>query len=134
MTQNQSTNNAQVVTELNNHFVGVLQQFRSGESIHELSEALMALVGAVRQTQKGGTLTYQIKIKPHGEAVAMTDEIKIKAPEIRETKIFFTTDDNQLVRDNPDQKEMEFREVKKPEVPVKDLSQPQPQVAQAQPA
>jgi predicted metalloprotease len=115
---------------INNHFVCTLQKFREGESINELSEALQVLVQAVRQTQKGGTLTYVVKIKPHGDAVTLTDEIKIKAPENRETKIFFATDDNLLVRDNPDQREIAFREVEKETVPMKDITkQPAANVA-----
>lgn len=111
--------------EPSNFFVHLLTEFRDGESISELSEALQCLVAAVRDTEKKGTLTYIIKVAPQGEAVVVTDEIKLKAPEMtRDASIFFATEENTLQRDNPNQRHLEFREVQRPAQEVREVPKP----------
>lgn len=110
---------------INNMFVNTLQEFREGESIAELSEALQALVCAVQDTGKKGELTYKIKITPHGDAVVLVDEIKVKAPEMdRESAIFFAGGDGVLQRDNPAQRKLDFKEVPVPERELKEVQRP----------
>ena len=102
---------------INNMFLNTLQEFRNGESIAELSENLQSLVAAVRETGKKGTLTYTVKISPQGDAVVLTDDIKLKAPELpRDASIFFATEEGVLQRDNPNQRKLDLREVERPKV------------------
>lgn len=106
----------------NNMYINTLQQFREGESISELSENLQALVSAVRDTGKKGTLTYTIKVSPQGDAVLISDEIKLKAPELpRDASIFFATEDGILQRDNPNQRTLDLKEVKRPQQEVREV-------------
>lgn len=115
---------------LNNFFVKLLQEFREGESIAELSENLQALVSAVRETQKKGKLIYTIEVSPQGDAVVVGDKIQLKAPEMpRDASIFFATEENTLQRDNPNQRQFDLREVKRPEAEVRELKQAQVEAA-----
>lgn len=111
---------------INNNFTRVLSDFRNGQSISELSESLQKAVAAARDTGKKAKLVYSITIVPGGSedgAMAITDEIKMKLPEpVRKSAIFYASDDNVLSRNNPNQKELKFTEVEKPQQEVVDLA------------
>ncbi len=109
---------------INNAFSRLLAEFRSGESLAELSAELQLLVAKVQETNRPGSLTYTIRITPAGEAMTVTDEIKTKPPvEERDHAIFFPTEDHALSRSNPEQKEFVLREVPKPPAPeVRDVA------------
>jgi len=115
-----SKNKSEVVItgDINNSFIDALQQFRSGESIHELSEGLQKLVLAVMDREKKGSITYTLTIHPRGNAVILTDKIDVKLPEEkREEKVFFANDDGTIQMQNPAQRNLEFKEVKKEPAP-----------------
>ena len=111
-----TTETTEEIKTPNNAFSNLLSQFRDGESLHELSDKLALLVEAVRSTGKPGKLSYTLILKPSGDAVVVTDdEVKLKIPTApREAAIFFVTEEATLVRDNPNQRQLELREVKKP--------------------
>lgn len=105
-----------MTTNNNNLFARTLQDLRHGASAEELSEQLSVLIAAVRETGKGGELIYKIKIKPANKGqirtVIVEDEINLKKPGFdRESSIFFTTDDNCLVRNDPRQRELELKTI-----------------------
>jgi hypothetical protein len=107
--------------EQGNCFSRLLSEFREGESQAELSEQLQEVVAAVRDTGKPGKLTYTIIVKPSGNAIVVTDEIKTKVPQMpRDASIFFATDQNTLQRENPNQKRLDLRTVERPVQEVKE--------------
>lgn len=74
----------------------------------ELTEKLAELVKAVATHNKGGTLTFRIKVAPaKGDlsTVFVSDEVTLKAPEgVRSESIFFIDgDDYSLRRNDPNQ-------------------------------
>lgn len=90
-------------------FTDTIRDARMGELHEELSEKLNELVKAVGDTQKQGTLTLTIKLKPIGSngAIELHDEVKLKKPELpRGSSIFFSTVENNLVRNNQTQPEL----------------------------
>lgn len=90
-------------------FTDTIREARMGELHDELSEKLNELVKACGDTQKVGTLTLTIKLKPlsNGGAIEMHDEVKLKKPELpKGSSIFFPTVENNLVRNNQTQPEL----------------------------
>lgn len=65
--------------------VDVLRQQRNGRMLDELTEELAKLVEAVHRTEKVGSLTLTIKVKPipgsYGEEVDVQDAIKTSVPQ-----------------------------------------------------
>lgn len=101
--------------EPSNAFTRLLSEFRDGQSIAELSEALQACVAAARDTGKVAELKYTVKFTPSGNAIVVTDKVDIKLPVVdRDQAIFFPTEQNTLQRDNPAQKTLDLRTVEKP--------------------
>lgn len=88
-------------------FAATLAEVNKGRSPFELSQALDKLVRAVRETGKPGKLVYTLTINPVPKTesqVGVTDDIDIKLPKPnRFQSLFFTTKDNRLSRENPDQ-------------------------------
>lgn len=110
-------------SEPDNAFSRLLQEFREGESLSELSDNLRKLVRAVHQTDKPGKLIYTVAVEPNGNAYLVTDDIKLKLPESkRVASVFFATEEATLQRQDPNQRNLDLREVRRPEVPIKDLS------------
>ena len=101
-------------------FADWLRDQAGGTSHEELSEGLRDLVVKVTDTGKKGTLTYVVTVEPmpkvNGNALRVSDEIKLKLPEFdREVSLFFADDDRNLVRTDPRQLTFEsLREVPPP--------------------
>ena len=110
-----------------NSFMRVMQDFRAGASLDELSEGLHDLVSKVKETGKGGSIVYTIKVKPAskgvGFSVLITDDVNVKCPKLeRDSGIFYATDENNLVRENPAQKNLDLKVVPAAEpVPLKEV-------------
>lgn len=104
-------------------FVDTLREIRSGNCLDELSVSLNDLVAAVRNTGKSGELILKVKVTPAGsgrvEAIQVDDSIIVKMPELpKPSTLFFTTEDNNLQRQDPRQKSFGLEAVdggKKPE-------------------
>jgi len=96
--------------------VDTLRDIRQGNCLDELSVYLNDLVAAVRETGKAGDITLKLKISPAGsgkvEAIQVDDSIIVKLPELpKPSTLFFTTEDNNLQRQDPRQKTMELEPV-----------------------
>lgn len=99
-------------------FVDFLREVHGGRSANELARALHDLTLRVQDTRKKGTLTYVITLEPvkdvAGDALTVTDEIKLKLPEHnRGASLFWPNEDGNLVRTNPNQLQFESLEVVK---------------------
>lgn len=95
------------------NFVAVLTQLRRGMAVADLSEALRDLVAQVRDTRKTGSLTLKLKIAPQSKGddvvLILSDDISLKAPVAeRGNSIFYATEGNDLVRNDPRQTEFGF--------------------------
>lgn len=71
-------------------FVATLQEINGGASLLELSDlsdALIAVVDAVRRTGKKGSLTYTLTVKPASagdvDTLFLADDVKLKMPSLR---------------------------------------------------
>lgn len=107
-------------------FAAVIQEQRNGGLHSELSHELAALVSAVQETQKPGTLTLTMKVAPNKDGVTMTvtDKVVAKIPENdRGAAIFFVQGDGNLVRRDPRQLEMPLREVTREEVELREVDE-----------
>jgi len=105
-------------TPLANSFEAVLRNQRKGALLSELSEVLQSAVLKVREHTREATVTLIIKIAPANDdasALSVVDEVKVKLPEKRKPNtLFYATDDGRLVRDDPNQKELELAVAPKP--------------------
>lgn len=106
------------VEPISNAFEGVLRNQRKGKFASELSEQLQELTKKVVALGRGGSITIKLKLTPattDGAALMVSDQIEVKAPEPAKTNsIFYTTNDGQLVRENPAQQEMPLNIVQAP--------------------
>lgn len=93
----------------------VLRDIRKGRAVDLATERLAELVRAVDETGKAGSLTLTINVKPEkggGSAKTIAVEVKAKIPEVDLPEaVFFSTEDGALLRSDPAQAEMAFREV-----------------------
>ena len=95
-------------------FMDILRELRGGNVHDQLSDELQALVAAVTQEGKAGTLTLKLTVKPRGkgDGLDVATEITMKPPkETPGVSIFYPTPDNNLVRVDPRQASMELHEV-----------------------
>lgn len=89
-----------------------LLEQRGGLLHGELTQKLAEVVAAATNTEKDGSLTLTIKIKPEdGGIVYVMDEIKSKVPELRGAALYHTDEAGNMTRDNPRQTSLPLREV-----------------------
>ena len=89
-----------------------LLNLREGAAICEASEKLTALIDAVRNTGKVGSITIQLIVKPASKGkitvIAIEDKITEKLPEYdKELSIFYASDENLLTKSDPRQMPLE---------------------------
>lgn len=88
--------------------VEFLSSQRNATLLHDFGEELDALVRAVRETGKGGTISLTIKAKPAGKnagpSFVFSDTIKSNPPkpDVSET-IMYASEDGSLTRRDPRQ-------------------------------
>lgn len=97
-------------------FTDFIREHRNGLTLDELSDALQALVAAVVEEEKGGSLDLKVSIKPLGKRgeiyFEVACDIKSSPPKkVPGVSILFPTPENNLVRDDPKQSKMDLREV-----------------------
>lgn len=97
-------------------FQETIVQINNGAAVAELSDALEKVVAAVRETGKSGSLTFTLKVAPaskgHTDVLLVESQVKTKLPEAeRGMTIFYATDDNLLVRNDPKQQTLPLRVV-----------------------
>ena len=93
----------------NNVFLTMLGELRKGLTVSELSDDLTNLIQLVRETGKKGVIDVKLKFAPASgeESVLVTADWSVKEPKLeKDSTLFFTTDDNALVRHDPRQREM----------------------------
>src|SRR5581483_2935362 len=89
-----------------------LLEQRGGLLHGELTQKLAEVVAAAVKTEKNGTLTLKIEVKPEeGGIVFVTDDIKVKVPELRGAVLYHTDEAGNMTRDNPRQTSLPLREV-----------------------
>lgn len=95
-------------------FTQVLMQARKGQAHDVITEDLAKVVEAVRLTGKPGELSIKLKVAPEkgGEALEFTFDTAVKLPKPSLPKaLFYTNDENDLFRTDPNQREMAFEDV-----------------------
>lgn len=88
----------------------VMREMRRGRIVEDATDALGEVVKAVDQTNKAGSITIKIKVKPSKDggwektlsASISTDVPRQDLPDA----VFFSNADGDLVRDDPDQKSL----------------------------
>lgn len=102
---------------VSNAFARFLSELRDGEPLTELTKAMQQCVAAARDTTKAATMTLKVTFVPSGDAVAVSYEVNTKLPmEKMRPAVFFANENNTLQRNNPAQRQLELKEVEKPEV------------------
>jgi hypothetical protein len=97
-------------------FAVFLQELRDGRAHAEMTAKLEELLNAVRETGKGGSITFKLKIKPSGrgadvDKVTVADDITASLPELEHgDDMFYLTEDLDLSRNHPRQRSLELRE------------------------
>ena len=108
-------------------FVNIIKAHKAGTAITALSTALKQLTAAVQLTSKPGSVTLVMKIAPASKGDASTvvflAKVKAQIPEPDAPgSIFYADEDFNLVREDPNQTEMQLTqvpaEVKSAPVPV----------------
>ena len=96
-------------------FALFLQELNDGRAHAELSLQLSELLAKVKDTGKGGSITFKLKIKPAGrgadvDKVVISDAITVDLPKpARGEDFFYVTEDNDLSRNHPRQGSLELR-------------------------
>lgn len=93
-------------------FGQVIGSLRGGAAQEELNDLVQQVVEAAKEHRRAGSVTITLKISPNGDTVLVKDDIKAKVPEPdRPSTIFFTDEHGNLLRRNPNQPELDLREV-----------------------
>ncbi|HEY2250933.1 MAG TPA: hypothetical protein VGH74_07715 [Planctomycetaceae bacterium] len=94
-------------------FSDLLRELRYGEALDELSAALNELVAHCVASNKPGELTLKLKLKPSKSgAIEITDAVTVAGPKPeRGSSLFFATPENNLIRNNPRQTNLDLRQV-----------------------
>lgn len=100
-----------------NMFTKTLGEISHGDLVDQASELLQELAIAVRETGKKGTLTLVVEIKPRGRdcgQVEINGSLSKKSPiaDIAPSMLW-VSEDGQLLRDNPAQLKMNFKDMPK---------------------
>ncbi len=86
----------------------ILREMRKGRIVEDATEALREVVKAVDATEKAGTVTLKITVKPSkgggtDKTLSVSIATAIPRPDLPDA-VFFSTVDGDLVRDDPDQR------------------------------
>lgn len=90
-------------------FIEVLRDLNEGDTVTEADAALAKLMGEIRESGKGGSLTLILEFKPTGKGrqIEIKDGIKVKPPKAASgTTVLFVNDKNELVRKDPRQPDL----------------------------
>lgn len=97
--------------QTSNQFMSTLQRHRSGGLLADASAKLSELVQAVHATGRKGSITIKISVVPASAGktlVSFCDEISAKIPRPQiPMSVWFTTPQGELVKNDPDQQEMQ---------------------------
>ena len=109
-------------------FQETILQINNGAALAELSDELAKVVAAVRHTGKTGSLTLTLKVAPaskgSAEVLMVESAVKTRLPvPDRGMTVFYATDDNRLVRNDPRQQTLPLRVVDIDAQPRKELKE-----------
>ncbi len=109
-------------------FPETILQMNNGATVMELSNALEQVVAAVRAAGKSGSITLTIKVAPASKGVTnvvmVETQVKTKMPEPdRGMTVFYATEDNKLVRNDPKQQTLNLRVVEFDQQPDRALKE-----------
>ena len=91
-------------------FLRTLQNYRKGEILTDLSDALRRVMEAVSTVKRAGEIKLTIKIQPNGDVYALTPEVTVKLPKEPKIAGLFYLDDNlNLVREDPNQTTLQLQ-------------------------
>ena len=87
------------------NFCDTLEQIRYGELLQELSRELNTLTRACTETNKAGSISLTLKLKPGKSGqIELSDTVTVKAPEFeRSSTLMFATPEFNLQREDPRQ-------------------------------
>jgi hypothetical protein len=88
-----------------------LREQRKGSLVAELGEALNHLADKVLELDKPGEITIKLKLSPHGEMIAVHDQVVLKVPEPDKPPSLYFSDNGNLIRHNPRQPDLPFSRV-----------------------
>lgn len=98
---------------ISNSFDSMARHQRRGAFLTDISEAVQQCVMSVRERHEPASLTITLKFDPataDADAISVRDEVKVKLPAPKKANtLFFSTEQGQLVRDNPKQAEMDLK-------------------------
>jgi len=97
------------------NILDILKDIRNGDAVFEASTELEKVIAGVKETAKAGKLIITLSIEPLSKGdvgtVTVKDDCVSRIPKPdKKSSIFFTTDDNRLLRDDPRQIKMKFKE------------------------
>lgn len=102
-------------------FAAILQDLDNGTVADQLATDMQALVTAVREHGRKGSITLKFEVAPRkgGSALNVTARVdtKLPAPEPTES-VFFSDAAGNLLRDDPRQMMLPLREVERAERPA----------------
>lgn len=92
------------------NIITTLSEQRKGKFVTEATEALAAVVKACRETGKKGSITITLKIRPTSTEMMVSDDIDPKIPKPdAAASVFYDTEDGQLSRTDPDQRDLPLK-------------------------
>jgi hypothetical protein len=100
--------------QVDSAFLNVLQHHRGGAVLTDLADAMREVTEAVQLSGKAGGVTLRILVQPAGArgAIIIADDIKTTLPKLdKVTSIFFADDNGNLVRNDPNQRELPLRSI-----------------------
>lgn len=108
--------------DMSRPFADVVRDLAGGKIYEDLGTQLGEIVSAVLETGKAGALSLSLSIKPNSEgSVLVTASVKQKIPEpTTGSTLFFATTTGSLLRNDPRQSEMNLRDVKVEEKPLRE--------------
>ena len=109
-------------------FPETILQMNNGATVMELSHALEKVVAAVRAAGKAGSITLTVNVKPASKGsnnvLMVESQVKTKLPEAdRGMTVFYATEDNRLVRNDPQQQTLNLRVVEFDQQPNRELKE-----------
>lgn len=105
--------------------LSVINQLGNGDFLEELAAQLANMGQIVASTGKAGAVTVTLKVKPAGKnspAVLVEDTIKSNPPKTEGNGAMFFAIGGELLREDPRQIKMEFREVERPASAVRTVT------------
>lgn len=97
-------------------FSDQVSKINKGATDSELTAEMVRLVKQVRDTGKKGSLTLTMNVQMLGnnneDVVKITPDIKLSLPKVAQpAAIFWSTADGDLLRNDPQQNELEFEKI-----------------------